>query len=148
MALHFATKCCYYYLLHVPELRFYSACKGLIQMLEKDLIKITNPKHFRILSDIQAIVFYEVAYIPGSANMLADALSRLCRHLRIEGNEMENIKPRILGLSTCRARRTRQLRQQDPLVENLVQIGSLDQEYLGLMSLVENRTLPRDLPAD
>ena len=38
--------------------------------------------------------------------------------------------------------------QQDPLVENLAQIGSLDQEYLGLMSLVENRTPPRDLPAD
>ena len=36
--------------------------------------------------------------------------------------------------------------QQDPLVENLAQIGSLDQEYLGLMSLVENRTPPRDLP--
>ena len=38
--------------------------------------------------------------------------------------------------------------QEDPLVENLAQIGSLDQEYLGLMSLVENRTLPRDLPED
>ena len=38
--------------------------------------------------------------------------------------------------------------QEDPLVENLAQIWSLDQEYLGLMSLVENRTLPRDLPED
>ena len=103
VALQFATKCCYYYLLHAPKLRLYSDCKGLIQMLEKDLIKITNPKHFRILGDIQAIVFHKVAYIPGSANVLADALSRLCRHLRIEGKEMENIKLRILGLSTCRA---------------------------------------------
>ena len=38
--------------------------------------------------------------------------------------------------------------QQEALVENLAQIGSLDQEYLGLMSLVENRTLPRDHLAD
>ena len=38
--------------------------------------------------------------------------------------------------------------QDDPLVENLAQIGSLDQEYLGLMALVENRTLARDLPED
>ena len=38
--------------------------------------------------------------------------------------------------------------QQDPLVENLAQIGSLDQEYLGMLALVENRTQPRDLPAD
>ena len=37
---------------------------------------------------------------------------------------------------------------QDPLVENLGQIGSLDQEYLGLIALVENRTRPKDLPAD
>ena len=33
-------------------------------------------------------------------------------------------------------------------MENLAQIVSLDQEYLGMMALVENRTPPRDLPAD
>ena len=59
---------------------------------------------------------------------------------------MEKIKPRILGLSTSRVRRARQMMKEDPLVENLAQIGSLDQEYFGLMALVENKTLPRDLP--
>ena len=117
-------------------------------MYQKDLTKVTNPKHFRILSDIQCITFHEVTYIPGEANILADALSRLCKHLRVEGREMENVKPRILGLSSCKVRRARQLMQQDPLVENLAQIGSLDQEYLGMIALVENRTRPRDLPAD
>ena len=100
-ALQYATRCCYYYLLHAPKLRLYSDCKGLVQMYEKDLIKVTNPKHFRILSNIQSIVFHEVTHIPGEANIQADALSRLCRHLRVEGREMKNIKPRILGLSTC-----------------------------------------------
>ena len=38
--------------------------------------------------------------------------------------------------------------QQDPLVENLAQIGSLCPEYVGMLALVENRTPPRDLPAD
>ena len=33
-------------------------------------------------------------------------------------------------------------------MENLAQIGSLDPEYLGMLALVENRTPPRDLPAD
>ena len=80
-------------------------------------------------------MWHEVDHIPGCANVLADALSRLCKHLRIEGTEMENIKPRILGLSSCKARRTRQLMTEDPLVQNLAQIGSLDPEYLGLMSL-------------
>ena len=61
---------------------------------------------------------------------------------------MENVKPRILGLSTSKVRRARQLMQQDPLVENLAQIGSLDQKYLGMIALVEIRTRPKDLPAD
>ena len=100
------------------------------------------------MSDIQAIVWHEVAHIPGCANVLADALSRLCKHLKIEGTEMENIKPRILGLSTYKAKRTCQLMTEDPLVQNLAQIGSLDPEYLGLMSLVERRVQPKDLPLD
>ena len=82
--LQFATKSCYYYLLHAPKLCLYSDCNRLVQMLEKDLIKISNPKNFRIISDIQVIVFHEVAHIPGCANVLADALSRLCRHLRAQ----------------------------------------------------------------
>ena len=86
-----ATICCYYYILHAPKLRLYSDCKGLAEMYKKDLTKVTNPKHFRILSDIQCITFHEVTYIPGEANILADALSRLCKHLRVEGREMENV---------------------------------------------------------
>ena len=78
-------------------------------MYQKDLTKVTNPKHFKILSDIQCITFHEVTYIPGEANILADALSRLCKHLRVEGREMENVKPRILGLSSSKVRRARQL---------------------------------------
>ena len=37
----------------------------------------------------------EVTYIPGEANILANALSRLTKHLRVEGRELENIKPRV-----------------------------------------------------
>ena len=33
-------------------------------------------------------------------------------------------------------------------MENLAQIGSLRPEYVGMLALVENRTPPRDLPAD
>ena len=41
---------------------------------------------------------------------------------------MENVKPRILGLSSSKVKRARQLMQQDPLVESLAQAGYLDQE--------------------
>ena len=61
---------------------------------------------------------------------------------------MEIVKPRILGLSTCKARRARQLMQKDPLVVNLAQIGSLCPEYVSMLALVENRTPPRELPAN
>ena len=113
--------------------------------MDKELISIKNPKHFRILSDLQAIVWHEVAHIPGCANVLADALSRLTRHIRIEETEMAAVKPRILGLSSCRARKARKLIVED---QNLATIGSLDPEYIGLMSLVERRVQPKDLPLD
>ena len=82
-------------------------------MYAKDITKVSNPKHFRIMTEIQCVTFHEVTYIPGEANVLADALSRLTRHLRVEGRELENIKPRILGLSSCRARRARQMMHTD-----------------------------------
>ena len=41
-ALQYATRCCYYYLLHAPKPRLYSDCKGLVQMYQKDLIRITK----------------------------------------------------------------------------------------------------------
>ena len=84
----------------------------------------------------------------GEANVLADALSRLTKHLRVEGRELENVKPRILGLSSCRARRAKQLMQTDPLVANLAQIGSLCPEYVSMLTLVENRTPLREIPPD
>ena len=113
-------------------------------MMDKDLISIKNPKHFRILSDLQLITRHEVAHI----HVLADALSKLTRHLRLEGTELTAVKSMILGLSSCKARRARELMVEDPLVENLATIGSLDQEYIDLMSLVGRRVQPKDLPLD
>ena len=62
-------------------------------MMGKDLIKIKNPKHNRILASIQHIVFKEIVHIPGSINALADCLSRLTTHVRLEGEEMRVEKP-------------------------------------------------------
>ena len=69
-------------------------------MLAKDICSLKNPRHFRILSSLQHIVWHEVMHIPGQLNVLADALSRLTRHLRLEGEELIVEKPPILGLSS------------------------------------------------
>ena len=54
-SLSYAIKCCYYYMLHAPRLRLYSDFKGLVKMYQKDLTKVSNPKHFRIMTEIQCV---------------------------------------------------------------------------------------------
>ena len=117
-------------------------------MLSKDLIKIKNPKHNRILTSIQHIIFREVIHISGSSNQLADCLSRLTTTVRLEGEEMKMDKPRILGLSSCRARLIKQLDTEDPLVQNLAAVASLDENYLEMMRHIENRTHPKQIPVN
>ena len=43
-SLQYATKCCYYYIIHAPKLRLYSDCKGLglVEMYQKDLTNQGN----------------------------------------------------------------------------------------------------------
>ena len=48
--LQYACKACHYYLLHCPKLRLLSDNSGLIQMLQKDICSIRNPRHHRILT--------------------------------------------------------------------------------------------------
>ena len=145
-ALSFACKQTDYFLINCQKLRLLSDCSGLCQMLSKDLTKIKNPKHHRILTSIQHIIFKEVQHISGSNNQLADALSRLTTTLRLEGEEMVQDKPRILGLSSCRARLIKQLDTEDPLVQNLAAIASLDEEMIEMMRYIENGTPAKQIP--
>ena len=78
--------------------------------------------------------------------MLADALSRLTRFVRLEGEELSVAKPRILGLSSNKARRAKELHREHPHVLNMAQVGSLDTSYLEMMKLVRDRVQPKNLP--
>ena len=68
--------------------------------------------------------------------------------MRLEGEELSVVKPRILGLSSNRARQAKELHREDPLVLNMAQVGSLDINYLDMMKLVEDRVQPKNLPVE
>ena len=57
----------------------YSDCSGLLQMLDKNISEIKNPKHMKMMSEIQSFRFESMKHITGKSNRLADALSRLTK---------------------------------------------------------------------
>ena len=149
MALLFACRATSYWTLHCPNLHLYSDCSGLLQMMMKNICEVKNPRHMRMLSEIQGFQFAKVQHIPGKNNKLADALSRLTQ-LVSRTNFLPDIdsKPRILELSKKASTRSGQLMKEDPLVLALAEAGSLDAEYLRMCNLVQNRSKAKEIPAD
>ena len=86
-------------------------------MMEKNICEIKNPRHMRMLSEIQGFRFENMQHIPGNSNKLADALSRLTklvsRTIFLPGIDS---KPRILEFSKKTSTRAGQLMKEDPLV--------------------------------
>ena len=117
--------------------------------MAKNICEIKNPRHMRMLSEIQGFRFENIQHIPGRNNKLADALSRLTK-LVSRTNFLPDIdsKPRILEFSKKASTRSGQLMKEDPLVLALAEAGSLDAEYLRMCNLVQNRSKAQDIPAD
>ena len=149
MALLFACRATLYWTRHCPNLHLYSDCSGLLQMLEKSICEVRNPRHMRMLSEIQGFQFAEVQHIAGKNNKLADALSRLTK-LVSRTNFLPEVdsKPRVLPLSKKASTRSSQLMKEDPLVLALAEAGGLDADYLRMCNLVHNRSQARDIPED
>ena len=51
MALLFACRATSYWTSHCPHLHLYSDCSGLLQMLDKNICEIRNPKHMKMMSE-------------------------------------------------------------------------------------------------
>ena len=117
--------------------------------MDKNICEIKNPKHMKMMSEIQGFRFESMQHIPGKSNRLADALSRLTK-LVSRTNFVPEIsnKPRILNFSKKASTRSGQLMREDPLVLALAEAGSLDPEYLTMCNLVESRCRSSDIPAD
>ena len=141
MALLFACRVTSYWTWHCPNLHLYSDCSGLLQMMEKNVCEVRNPRHMRMLSEIQGFQFAEVQHIAGKNNKLADALSRLTKLVSRTNflPEVDNFKPRVLPLSKKASTRSGQLMKEDPLVLSLAEAGGLDADYLLMCNLVQNR---------
>ena len=60
MALLFACRATSYWTRHCPNLHLYSDCSGLLQMLEKSICEVRNPRHMKMLSEIQGFQFAEI----------------------------------------------------------------------------------------
>ena len=126
MSLVFACRATSYWTSHCPNLQLYSDCSGLLQMLDKSICDIKNPKHMKMLSEIQTFQFESMKHIPGKSNRLADALSRLTK-LVSRTNFVPEIssKPKILNFSKKASSRTGHLMREDPLVLALQRRGVL-----------------------
>ena len=118
-------------------------------MMDKNICEIKNPKHMRMMNEIQGFRFETMQHIPGKSNRLADALSRLTklvsRTIFLPGIDS---KPRILEFSKIASTMSGQLMKEDPLVLALAEAESLDPEYLRMCNLVENRFRAKDVPFD
>ena len=113
MSLVFACRATSYWTSHCPNLQLYSDCSGLLQMLDKNISDIKNPKHMKMLSEIQTFQFQSMKHIPGKSNRLADALSRLTK-LVSRTNFVPEIssKPKILNFSKKASSRTGHLMRE------------------------------------
>lgn len=143
LALDFAAKACHYWMWACPSVELYSDCSGLLDMLEKPIANICNRRHMKILTNLMSYRF-NTCHIPGVSNKIADALSRLCRRV-VQTTHYPAQMPRILSMSKKAAVHTRQLEVLDPMVQDLAEAGAADQDYVQMLTDVENGVSPGDI---
>ena len=79
----------------------------------------------------------KTTYIRGRHNRVADALSRLCKTICTYSYKYEKNFPGLMKLGTKRALRAKQLEKEDPLVLQLAELGSEDEEYVNMFNCLE-----------
>ena len=146
LALDFAANACHFWMHFCPKIRLYSDCSGLLQLMDKPIADVRNPKHQRILTRLQLYNFEKV-HIPGLQNRICDALSRLCKNV-MKTHHAPSDAPRLLPMSKRAHWHKKQLEVEDPLVLELAQAGSIDSNYVSMCNDIENNTAAKDLPED
>ena len=81
---------------------------------------------------------WKCTYIREKHIRVADALSRLCKSICSYSYSFEKNILRLMTLSTRRALRAKQVEKEDPLVLQIGEHGSEDEEYVDMMNCLEN----------
>ena len=142
-SLDFAVRGTHYWIWGCPEIKLYSDCSGLLDMMNKPLADITNRRHQKILDRLQNYNFIG-EHIPGVDNKIADCLSRLCRNIR-QTHHYSQRMPRILPMSKRAKVYLKQVEILDPMVSQLATIAGNDLDYMEMMMNIENGTHQKDL---
>ena len=144
LALDFACNSCHFWMHFCPKIKLYSDCSGMLDLMEKPIADVRNPKHQRILTRLQLYNFEKI-HIPGLQNKVCDALSRLCQNV-MRTHHAPSEPPRLLPMSKRAHWHKKQLEVEDPLVMELAQAGSVDSSYVSMCNDIENNTAAKDLP--
>ena len=144
LALDFACNSCHFWMHFCPKIKLYSDCSGMLDLMEKPIADVRNPKHQRILTRLQLYNFEKI-HIPGLQNKVCDALSRLCQNV-MRTHHAPSEPPRLLPMSKRAHWHKKQLEVEDPLVMELAQAGSVDSSYVSMCNDIENNTSAKDLP--
>ena len=129
IALDRALRACHHWMYYFNQVELISDCEGLLGVFNKPLADIENRKLQKIM-ERASNYNWKLTHIKGTSNKICDALSRLCTQVCLYSHYYEMSTPRLLPLSKRATVRAKQLEQDDPLVEDIAEIGNRDIEYL------------------
>ena len=124
--------------LRYAEINLISDCTGLLYLLDKDLCEIKNRRLQNILERVQ-VYNWKTEHISSDKNKVCDALSRLCKSISGYSRYYPNDPPRLLNLSKRLAKHVKELEIFDPLVQEMAEMASLDEDYLLMLTQLENK---------
>ena len=123
----------FFLLAHPPFFQVFSDHRSLVGIMKKNLADIDNPRLQRLREKLLAYSF-SLQYLEGSANKIADALSRFPVERPL------SYDPDFHEIALCRAVYT------DPLLDSFKEAALLDQHYQLVLTALKERKKMENLP--
>ena len=123
----------FFLLNHPPFFQVFSDHRSLVGIMKKNLADIDNPRLQRLREKLLAYSF-SLQYLEGSANKIADALSRFPVERPL------SYDPDFHEIALCRAVYT------DPLLDSFKEAALLDQHYQLVLTALKERKKMENLP--